>query len=285
VTIRHDENPAEVTAPVVGRFALAYIARVTESIVVERTGRVAVVTLNRPEKLNALDGAMVTSLRDELGRIAEDDTVRCVVLTGAGRGFCAGGDVEALARRGGADDTSPGRMPSPDMRTLVEVGELLYRMPKVTIARINGPCAGAGLSFACACDLRYAARSAVFTTAFLRVGTSGDHGSAWFLSRAVGPAAARQLLFLSERIGAEEAVRIGLVHDVVADDELGPRVDAIAATLSVAAHTALVNMKQNLVDASELPLSEYLDRETERFLETDASGESRAAARSFFERR
>jgi 2-(1,2-epoxy-1,2-dihydrophenyl)acetyl-CoA isomerase len=269
----------------VRRSGVTYIEVVPGTILVERTGLVAVVTLDQPGKLNAFDGAMAAALRDELGRLATDDAVRCVVLTGAGRGFCAGGDVEALVGRASSDDESPDLKPSPDMRALVEVGELLYGMPKVTIARINGPCAGAGLSFACACDLRYAARSAVLTTAFLRVGSSGDHGSAWFLSRAVGPAAARRLLFLSERIDADEALRLGLVHAVVDDEDLAPRVDAIAAWLATSPHTALVNMKQNLLDATLLPLSQYLDRETERFLETNASEDSRAAARSFFDRR
>ena len=155
------------------------------SIDLARDGAVATVTLHRPEKLNALDLEHVLALRDELRVLARDDSVRAVVLTGAGRGFCAGGDVTSMT---GDGNTSAEPV---DLRAIMEVSELLHGMPAFTVAAINGPCAGAGLSFAAACDLRYAARSAVFVSAFLRVGSSGDHGSAWVLSRAVGSASTR----------------------------------------------------------------------------------------------
>jgi 2-(1,2-epoxy-1,2-dihydrophenyl)acetyl-CoA isomerase len=201
-----------------------------------------------------------------------------VVLTGAGRGFSAGGDVTAMAgASGGGDDDAP----SFDLRSIMEISELLHTMPAITVAAVNGPCAGAGLSFACACDLRYAARSAVFVTAFLRVGSSGDHGSAWVLTRAVGPAKARELLFLGERVGADEALRIGLVSSVLDDDALLDRVDAIAARLAAMPPTAARLMKQNLDDAVTLPLHEYLDVETERFAECSGSDEAIAAAKAF----
>jgi 2-(1,2-epoxy-1,2-dihydrophenyl)acetyl-CoA isomerase len=205
-----------------------------------------------------------------------------VVLTGAGRGFSAGGDVTAMAgASGGGDDDAP----SFDLRSIMEISELLHTMPAITVAAVNGPCAGAGLSFACACDLRYAARTAVFVTAFLRVGSSGDHGSAWVLTRAVGPAKARELLLLGERVGVEEALRIGLVSSVFDDDALRERVDAIAARLAAMPPTAARLMKQNLDDAITLPLPEYLDVETERFAECSGSEESIAAAKTFLEQR
>jgi 2-(1,2-epoxy-1,2-dihydrophenyl)acetyl-CoA isomerase len=165
------------------------------------------------------------------------------------------------------------------------VSELLHTMPKPTIAAVNGPCAGAGLSFACACDLRYAAASAVFVSAFLRVGSPGDHGSSWVLTQVVGPAKARELLLLGERVGADEALHIGLVHAVLPDDALLAHVAGIADRLAGAAPGALGAMKANLVDAATLPLGEYLDRETERFARTLGSEESRAAARAYLEER
>ncbi len=171
-----------------------------------------------------------------------------------------------------------------DLRAIMEVAELLHGMPPVTVAAVNGPCAGAGLSFACACDLRYAARSAVFVSAFLRVGSSGDHGSAWVLSRAVGPAKARELLFLGERIDAEEAHRVGLVSAVVDDDALRDHVDAIAAKLAGMPPNAARLMKQNLDDALTLPLGAYLDIEVERFAECSGSPEAVAAAKAFLGR-
>ena len=195
--------------------------RAALSVRVEHDGAVATVTLDRPERLNALDLDHTVALRDSLRVLASDRSVRVVVLTGAGRGFCAGGDVTAMTGEGRSGDAAP-----LDLRSLMEVSELLHTMPAFTVAAVNGPCAGAGLSFASACDLRYAARSAVFVTAFLRVGSSGDHGSAWVLTRAVGPVKARELLFLGDRIDAEEALRIGLVSGVVADDALLGHVDA-----------------------------------------------------------
>jgi 2-(1,2-epoxy-1,2-dihydrophenyl)acetyl-CoA isomerase len=154
-------------------------------------------------------------------------------------------------------------------------------MPAATIAAVNGPCAGAGLSFACACDLRYAARSALFVSAFLGVGSSGDHGSAWVLTQAVGPAKARELLLLGDRVGADEAWRIGLVSEVIDDDALLDHVAAVAARVAAMPPTATRLMKANLDDALTLPLGEYLDRETERFAECSGSDEAIAAAKAF----
>jgi 2-(1,2-epoxy-1,2-dihydrophenyl)acetyl-CoA isomerase len=245
---------------------------------VDQAGAVVTVTLNRPEKLNALDLEHVLALRDELRALADDDGVRAVVLTGAGRGFCAGGDVTSMTGDGGGSGEPV------DLRSILVVAELLHGMPAFTVAAVNGPCAGAGLSFACACDLRYAARSAVFVSAFLRVGSSGDHGSAWVLSRAVGPAKTRELLFLGDRIDADEAHRVGLVSAVVDGDALLDHVDAIAARLAGMPPNAARLMKQNLDDALTLPLGAYLDIEVERFAECSGSPEAVAAAKAFLGR-
>jgi 2-(1,2-epoxy-1,2-dihydrophenyl)acetyl-CoA isomerase len=254
------------------------------SIDLARDGAVATVTLHRPDKLNALDLEHVLALRDALRTLATDGDVRAVVLTGAGRGFCAGGDVTSMTGES-AGSAEPVSSAEPvDLRAIMEVAELLHGMPAFTVAAVNGPCAGAGLSFAAACDLRYAARSAVFVSAFLRVGSSGDHGSAWVLTRAVGPARARELLFLGERVDAEEAHRIGLVSAVLADDELRAHVDAVAARLAAMPPNASRAMKQNLDDALTLPLGAYLDAETARFAECSGSPEAVAAAKAFLVR-
>ncbi len=250
----------------------------------DHAGPVVTVTLNRPEKLNALDLEHIVVLRDELRVLADDASVRVVVLTGAGRGFCAGGDVTSMTGEGGGSGGAGNRDAPLDLRAIMEVSELLHGMPAFTVAAVNGPCAGAGLSFACACDLRYAARSAVFVSAFLRVGSSGDHGSAWVLTRAVGPAKARELLFLGERVDADEAHRIGLVSDVLDDDALHDHVDAITARLAAMPPNAARSMKQNLDDALTLPLGAYLDAETARFAECSGSPEAVAAAKAFLDR-
>jgi 2-(1,2-epoxy-1,2-dihydrophenyl)acetyl-CoA isomerase len=248
------------------------------SIDVEHDGAVVTVTLDRPERLNALDLEHILAFRDVLLDLADDPSVRAVVLTGAGRGFCAGGDVTSMTGEGS------GSSDQVDLRAIMEVSELLHGMPAFTVAAINGPCAGAGLSFACACDLRYAARSAVFVSAFLRVGSSGDHGSAWVLTRAVGPAKARELLFLGERVDADEAERIGLVSAVLDDGALRDHVDAITARLAAMPPNAARSMKQNLDDALTLPLGAYLDAETTRFAECSGSPEAVAAAQAFLDR-
>jgi 2-(1,2-epoxy-1,2-dihydrophenyl)acetyl-CoA isomerase len=217
-------------------------------------------------------------LRDSLRELATDAAVRVVVLTGAGRGFSAGGDVTAMTGGGGGGSEAGEPL---DLRSIMEISELLHGMPAVTIAAVNGPCAGAGLSFACACDLRYAARSALFVSAFLGVGSSGDHGSAWVLTQAVGPAKARELLLLGDRVGADEALRIGLVSAVVDDDALLAHVGGVAAQLAGMPPTATRLMKANLDDALTLPLGEYLDRETERFAACSGSDEAIAAAKAF----
>jgi 2-(1,2-epoxy-1,2-dihydrophenyl)acetyl-CoA isomerase len=261
------------------------------SIDVEHTpdqgGAVVTVTLDRPEKLNALDLEHVLAFRDQLRALADDPKVRALVLTGAGRGFCAGGDVTSMTGEaggaGGAGESISSAEPV-DLRSIMEVAELLHTMPAVTIAAVNGPCAGAGLSFACACDLRYAARSAVFVSAFLRVGSSGDHGSAWVLTRAVGPAKARELLLLGDRIDAGQAADIGLVSAVVDDAGLSAHVHRIAEQVAAMPPTAARLMKQNLNDAVTLPLREYLDVETERFARGSGSDEAIAAAKAFLGR-
>jgi len=251
----------------------------------DQAGAVVTVTLNRPDKLNALDLEHILQFRDVLRDLAGDPSVRAVVLTGAGRGFCAGGDVTSMTGDGGGGEAEPAFSAEPvDLRAVMEVSELLHGMPPCTVAAINGPCAGAGLSFACACDLRYAARSAVFVSAFLRVGSSGDHGSAWVLTRAVGPAKARELLFLGERIDAGEAERIGLVSAVLDDGALLDHVEAVAARLATMPPNAARTMKQNLDDALTLPLGAYLDVETTRFAQCSGSPEAVAAAKAFLAR-
>ena len=243
------------------------IETIDAPVLVSVSDRVATVTLNRPERLNAMNTPLVDDLLEALRGLAGRSDVRVVILTGAGRAFCAGGDVTSLASGGGRQD----RPSSERMREIVTIDELLHGMPKPVIAAINGPCACAGLSMAAACDLRYAAESAVFATAFLRVGVSGDHGGIWSVTRAVGPAKARELFLLGDRFSALEAHRIGLVHDVVVAEELHDRVATVARRLATSAPAAVRAIKANLNDALVLGFGEYLDRETERFLSVSGS--------------
>lgn len=232
----------------------------TDPVRLKTADGLAHVTLNRPDKLNALSTGLLGALVETLERVADDAAVRVVVLTGAGRAFSAGGDRDETGEPWGVSLEADTAL----LRRFMESSLLLHEMGAVTIAAVNGPCAGGALALACACDLRYAAASARFVTAFARVGLSGDFGGTATMAWVLGPAKARQLYLLSEVIEAPEAERIGLVSEVLPDEELLPHVQGVAERLLTAAPGALVAMKQNLNDGLRLPLAEVLDREAER---------------------
>src|SRR5277367_2068682 len=195
---------------------------------------VLTLTLNRPEARNAMSGAMTSALALQLAAAELDPKVKCVVLTGAGRGFCAGGDVKGMAARGDGtvgDNTIDGAIHRQRVNQRATAGKL-FKMPKPTLAALPGAAAGAGLSLALACDLRIMADTAVLTTAFARVGFSGDFGGTYFLTQLVGSAKAREFYYLSERVGAEEALRLGLTNWICEADELAARAKEIANRLA-----------------------------------------------------
>jgi 2-(1,2-epoxy-1,2-dihydrophenyl)acetyl-CoA isomerase len=244
---------------------------------------VAVLTLNRPDHRNALSEVMISNLGRLLGQLEADGDVGCVVLTGAGGAFCAGGDVKGFAERtpGAADPGQEHRQRASQRNT----SGRLWRMAKPTIAMLPGPAAGAGLSLALACDLRYAASTAVLTTAFAKVGLSGDYGSAWFLVRLVGPAKARELLLLSERVPSDEAARIGLVNAVLDADRLEPEVMSIARRLAHGPRTAHAYVKENVALALSTGLEDYMDVEVTHHLACFATADHAEAARAFVDKR
>lgn len=242
---------------------------------------------NRPERLNAIDADVIASLVTHLEQLGDDRQVRAVILTGTGRGFCAGGDLHALqAGPSGPPESSATEDQQVErMLTLTRASTLLHEIPKVTIAAVNGPCAGAGLSLACAADLRIAAQSALFATAFLRAGQSGDYGATWFLPRLVGPGKARELFLLGERIDADEAERIGLVNRVVADQDLMAVTQTIAEQAAQAAPLTMASLKANLNDADDLGLADLMRREAVRFHHNRSTRDSVEAVRAFLEKR
>src|SRR5579863_8679596 len=178
---------------------------------------VAWLTLNRPERLNALSPEMTGSLSETLQRLATEREVGAIVITGAGRGWCSGGDVKTMESRG-RDQSVEDRVEG--LRRAHQLPLLMRSIPKVIIASINGPVAGAGLGLALAADLRIAGKSARFGTAFVRIGYSGDYGGTWSLTRLVGTAKARELYLLGDVIGADEAHRLGIVNRLVDDEAL-----------------------------------------------------------------
>jgi 2-(1,2-epoxy-1,2-dihydrophenyl)acetyl-CoA isomerase len=253
----------------------------------QREGALAIVRFNRPDRLNAFDPSVIEALIGHLEQLADDPRVRAVILTGNGRGFCAGGDLNIL--QGGS--TAPTSTPANEdeqverMLGLTRASTLLHEMPKLTIAAVNGPCAGAGLSLACAADLRVAAQSAVFVSAFLRAGQTGDYGGTWFLPRLVGPSKARELFLLGERIDATEAYRIGLVGRVVPDQDLMEVAREIGKQAAAAAPLALAGLKANLNDADNLALGDLMRQEALRFTANRSTRDSAEAVNAFLENR
>ncbi len=253
----------------------------SDTVLVDISNNIATITLNRPEKLNALSGEMMDALVPVIERLAEDKEARCVVVTGAGRGFCAGGDIAGMA----SGETIPDESPVARLRRFEETSRLLHEMPKPTIAMVNGPAAGAGLSIALACDIRIAGESARLGTAFVRIGFSGDYGGTWMLQRLVGPARARELYFTGELIDAREAARIGLVNRTVADDKLGGETRALAERIAKGPPIALARMKQNMNLGLVSDYSTLLDAEAEGMIMTGMTEDNREAIKAFLEKR
>jgi 2-(1,2-epoxy-1,2-dihydrophenyl)acetyl-CoA isomerase len=248
------------------------------------TDGVAVLTLNRPERLNAMSGSMLDALLEALPRLAEDPEVGAVVLTGAGRGFCAGGDVKAMAEgteMAGRDLEERAQ----GLRSRMEVSRWLHEMPKPTIAMVRGPAAGAGLSLALACDMRIAGDSARFGTAFARVGYSGDFGGSYFLTRLVGTAKARELYYTADLVDAAQALALGLVNRVVPDVRLEGETMRLASQIAGGPRVAHRYMKRNLNAAETGTLKELLDLEAWHHTRTGMTEDHREAARAFVEKR
>ena len=253
-------------------------------VLYESADGVGTVTMNRPEALNTMTEPFLEDLLVAMERAADDEDVRVVVLMGAGRAFCAGGDLRQGAGAGVGQDGSVAEAAAV-IRRLMRSAELLHTMGKPTLAAIRGACAGAGLSLACAADLRIASENAVFLSAFVKVGLSGDFGGTWSLSRVIGPARAREAYLLSEPIDAVEAKSIGLVSAVVAEAEFDARVASVARTLADGPTLALRLAKENLNDALSLEFSQLLDREAERFIITARTADAREATAAFLEKR
>jgi 2-(1,2-epoxy-1,2-dihydrophenyl)acetyl-CoA isomerase len=245
---------------------------------------VALLKMNRPDQLNAMGGDMMTLLLEALHRITLDVEVGCVVLTGAGRGFCAGGDMKSRAAGTRPLEGTPEQMRL-SLRSRMEAARLLHEMPKPTIAMLNGVAAGAGCSLALACDLRIAGASARLTTAFAKVGLSGDFGGTWFLSRLVGPARARELYFMSEVLDASRMDALGLVNRVVPDAALETEAMKLATKLAEGPAIAFRYIKRNFNVADTGSLTESLDSEAYGMLRCRETEDHKEASRSFVDKR
>lgn len=249
-------------------------------------GAVAIITLNRPESLNSMNPEMLATMFQVAQRAADDPEVRCVVITGEGRAFSAGGDVKGMAARN-ISERSPGAAADPvvGLRQQEEVSRLLQEMPKPTIAAINGVAAGAGLSVALAADLRVASDQSRFVTSFAKVGFSGDFGGTWLLQRLLGPAKAKELYFLADMVGADEALRLGLVTKVVPHDQLMAETMVLARRLAAGPTLAYGRMKDNFTFGATNSFGDTLTREASNMIASGVTEDHRNAARAFVEKR
>jgi 2-(1,2-epoxy-1,2-dihydrophenyl)acetyl-CoA isomerase len=249
---------------------------------------VGIVVLHRPDRRNALTVDMLAALATVLDEFERADDVGALLLTGAGRAFCAGGDVKAFAARGGegggTTETMPVRVARQVASQHATTGRL-HEFAKPTVAALPGAAAGAGVGLALACDLRVGCPSSVIASAFGKVGLSGDYGATWLLAGLAGPARARRILFLGERVDAATALDWGLLDWVVPDAELAGFALDTAAALASGPRGALARMKANLLDAERVGLAEAMEREVPRHLECGVSDDHREAVRAFVEKR
>lgn len=257
----------------------------SETVLLENRGSVAIMTLNRPEAMNAMNPEMLDTMFRVAQKAAEDPAVRCLVITGNGRAFSAGGDVKEMAS--GNSSGGGGRSVLSGVEALrqqEEVSRLLAEMPKPTICAVNGVAAGAGLSVALAADLRIASDQSRYTTAFAKVGFSGDFGGTWLLQRLVGPLKARELYFLSDVLDANQALGLGLVSKVVPHDTLMDEAMALAERLAAGPTLAFGRIKDNFNFGATHTFAETLQKEAENMIASGKTQDHLNAARAFVEK-
>ncbi len=245
--------------------------------------KVATLTLNRPDKLNALSRALIGQAITSLQQWSRDPDIGAIVLTGTGRAFCAGGDVSNMAQ----EKTPPESLEQQidGLRQAQELSWLLYNSPKVTIAAVNGFAMGAGLGICLSCDLRLASEQAKFGTAYAKVGFGGDFGTTWSLARYVGAAKAKEMFFLADMIDATEAHRLGLINRIVAHDELMAQVNEVATRIAHGPLTSYRYMKANINLAQSTDFRTMLDREAETHLRCGMTADHQEGVRAFMEKR
>jgi 2-(1,2-epoxy-1,2-dihydrophenyl)acetyl-CoA isomerase len=240
------------------------------------------ITMNRPDRRNALNAEMTLGLVDAARRAAEDHEVRAVLLKGAGGTFCVGGDVKSMAE---------GRAPLPfeakmaNLRRGMEVSRILHQMPKPVVAQVDGAAAGAGLSIALACDLRVASASCKITTAFAKVGLSGDYGGTYFLTHLIGSAKARELYLTSPVLSAQEAYNFGIVTRVVPDAEVEAAALDLARSLAQGPSVTLGYIKRNMNNAETMSLEACFDAEAIHHSRSGETADHKEAAKAFVEKR
>lgn len=228
-----------------------------DNLLFDVTDRIATITLNRPDALNATTDGLYQELSGLLKSIAQDRDIGCVILTGAGRGFCAGADLKARK-----DDATPLERRDRHRWILKDVLEPLFLLEKPVIAAVNGPAAGAGFNIALACDFIIASEAATFIQAFARVALVPDLGGLWLLARVVGIARAKDLCFTARKVGAAEALQLGIANQVVPHDQLLAEARRVASTIAAGSPTAMAMTKNLLNKAGDVTLEQMLEYES-----------------------
>lgn len=254
----------------------------TPEVLCRLEARVASVTLHRPEARNALTLEMKQALARLVPALGADPRVGCVLFTGSGGAFCAGGDTKLMAREGKPASPEDRKR---QLRWEHGIVASIFELEKPTLAALSGPAAGAGFALALACDLRIAAQSAFVTAAYAKLGLSGDYGGSWFLTRLVGPARAREIYFTGARLDARECERLGIVNRVVADADLAREAGALAQQIAAGPPIALRFMKENLNRALTQSLRACLDAEAEHMVQSAMTNDYLEAVRAFQEKR
>ncbi|NEV79796.1 enoyl-CoA hydratase [Rhodopseudomonas sp. BR0C11] len=240
------------------------------------------ITMNRPDRRNALNQDMIRGLVEAAHRAKDDPDVRAVLLKGAGGTFCVGGDVKSMAAAGAPP---PLEQKVANLRRGMEVSRILHQMPKPVVAQIDGAAAGAGLSMALACDLRVAGASAKITTAFAKVGLSGDFGGTYFLTHLIGAAKARELYLTSPVLTADQAQALGIVSRVVPDAEVESATRELALSLAQGPTVTLGYIKTNINNAETLSLEACFDGEALHHSRCAETADHKEAAAAFVEKR
>ena len=259
----------------------------TDELLCAIRDRVAIITLNRPEARNAMSDDLTPALRSMIRICGENPQVGALLFTGAGTAFCAGGDVKGMGARRARkklEMSHDEKVADLQERQRLLTGALVS-VRKPTIAALPGPAVGAGLALAMACDIRIAAESAFVSTGYLRVGLSGDYGIAWLLTRLVGTARARELMFTGDKVDAARCEAIGLVNRVVPDAKLQQEAFALARSMAEGPTIALRYMKDNLDEALLFDFATARDHEAERLIRTTMTADHREAVQAFIEKR
>ncbi|WJR77795.1 enoyl-CoA hydratase-related protein [Bradyrhizobium sp. NP1] len=259
----------------------------TDELLCAIRDRVAIITLNRPQARNSLSDRLSPALRTMIRTCGENAQVGALLITGAGTAFCSGGDVKGMGAyrdRKKAEMSFDEKVADLQERQRLLTGALVA-VRKPTIAALPGAAAGAGLAIAMACDIRIAAASAFVSTGYARVALSGDYGIAWLLTRLVGTARARELMFTAEKVDAARCERIGLFNRVVPDDKLQDEAFALAKSFAEGPALALRYMKDNLDEALSFDFATARDQEAERLVRLTATSDHREAVQAFVEKR